>query len=71
VYVDAGIPEVVEAYAELYADGTRNGFPCGENDLWIAATAKAANALLITCDRDFDWLHRRHIARVYIEQQSS
>ena len=29
----------------------------GKNDLWIAATAHATGAVLITTDRDFDHLH--------------
>lgn len=56
VRVDAGLPEVVTAYAELYAEAHATGNPTGENDLWIAATAKASGAVLLTCDRDFDWM---------------
>ena len=29
----------------------------GKNDLWIAATAHATRAVLVTTDRDFDHLH--------------
>ena len=29
----------------------------GKNDLWIAATAHASGAVLVTTDRDFDHLH--------------
>ncbi|MBM3499716.1 MAG: type II toxin-antitoxin system VapC family toxin [Armatimonadetes bacterium] len=57
VRVDAGLPEVVAAYANLYCEATRGGKPRGENDLWIAATAVAAGAALVTCDTDFVWLH--------------
>lgn len=69
VRVEAGLREIVDAYAEIYADGQQNGNPCGkqQNDLWIAATAKATNAVLLTCDRDFDWMHNRHITRHYID----
>ena len=69
VRVEAGLREVVDAYAEIYADGRRSGNPCGkqQNDLWIAATAKATNALLLTCDRDFDWMDGKHITRHYID----
>ena len=56
VRVDAGLPLVVEWYAKLHAEAKRRGAPCGQNDLWIAATAKAAGAALLTCDKDFDWL---------------
>lgn len=71
VRVEVGHREIVETYAEIYADGRLCGKPCGENDLWIAATAKSANAILLTCDRDFDWLHDRHITRVYVGQHDS
>lgn len=63
VRVEAGLREIVDNYAELYAEGRRMGQGCGENDLWIAATAKATGAILLTCDKDFDWLHDRHITR--------
>lgn len=56
IRVDAGLPDVVERYAQLYAEAKRRGAPCGQNDLWIAATAKAAGAVLLTCDKDFAWL---------------
>jgi len=68
VRVEASHREIIEIYAELYAEGRSNGLPCGENDLWIAATAKAANAVLLTCDDHFDWLHSRHITRIYIPE---
>jgi tRNA(fMet)-specific endonuclease VapC len=56
VRVDAGLPAVVNAYAELYAESRASGNPTGENDLWIAATAKATGAVLLTHDTDFDWM---------------
>lgn len=68
VRVDAGLPEVVRAYVDLYCEATRRGQPRGENDLWIAATARAAGAVLITCDRDFIWLHPHHVEVRYIAQ---
>jgi tRNA(fMet)-specific endonuclease VapC len=61
VRVDAGLPEVVAAYADPYCEATRGGKPRGENDLWIAATAVAAGAALVTCDTDFAWLHPAHL----------
>lgn len=53
VRVDAGFPDVVKAYAEIYAADQTGGRNTGQNDIWIAATAKAANAVLLTCDDDF------------------
>jgi tRNA(fMet)-specific endonuclease VapC len=57
VRVDAGMREIVEAYAELHYEATRSGKPRGQNDLWIAATAQATGATLFTCDTDFAWMH--------------
>ena len=56
VRVEAGLPEVIEAYAELYCEDQQLGKNTGENDLWIAACAKATDAILLTCDKDFLWL---------------
>jgi len=57
VRVDAGLHDIVLAYADLYEEDRSRGHNIGENDLWIAATAKAAGAVLLTCDGDFDWMH--------------
>ena len=56
VRIDAGAPEVVRAYAELYENDITGGHNTGENDIWIAATAKAAGAVLLTCDNDCVWM---------------
>jgi predicted nucleic acid-binding protein len=53
---ESSLPEVVEAYAELYYEDQRLGKNTGENDLWIAACAKATDSVLLTCDNDFLWL---------------
>ena len=39
-----------------------------DNDLWIAATAKATGAVLLTCDHDFDWLNPATITVYWIAQ---
>lgn len=56
VRFEASLPEVVSAYSDLYYEDQRQGKNTGENDLWIAACAKATNSVLMTCDRDFLWL---------------
>ncbi len=61
VSVDAGLPAVVQSYARLYAEARRSGNPCGQNDLWIAASAQAVEAVLLTCDKDFDWLNPNYL----------
>lgn len=53
VRIDAGLPEAVEAYSELHAVNLSRGLGLGENDMWIAACAKAANGVVLTCDHDF------------------
>lgn len=39
----------------------------GKNDLWIAATAAAMGATLLTTDRDFDRLAPRFLSRIWID----
>lgn len=56
VRVDAGLPDVVKAYAEIYAADQAGGHNTGQNDMWIAATTKAAGAVLLTCDEDCVWM---------------
>jgi predicted nucleic acid-binding protein len=69
VRVNPSHTAILDAYATFYAEGRSKGLSCGENDLWIAATAKATDAVLITCDLDFDWLSRAgHIARIYVPE---
>lgn len=67
VRIDVGEPEIVKAYSELYYAGQCDGKPCGENDIWIAATAMAAHAQVLTCDSDFKWLDPHFITVHYIE----
>jgi tRNA(fMet)-specific endonuclease VapC len=62
--------KLIETYAEIdaYSQGNLEEQPLGmsarnmgKNDLWIAATAKVADASLITTDNDFDHLHKTFI----------
>ncbi len=69
VRASPGLPEIVDTYAELYTESFRTGNPSGENDLWIAATAKVAGAVLVTCDADFNWLHPEHVEVCYVEER--
>jgi len=56
VRVDAGMPDIVRAYAEIYAADHVGGHNTGQNDIWIAASTKAAGATLLTCDEDCLWM---------------
>ena len=42
-----------DAYASIKRTREQQGLPLDENDLWIAATASALNATLVTRDSDF------------------
>jgi predicted nucleic acid-binding protein len=57
--VNINHPSVIDAYVQLdlharaHPQGARR---MGKNDLWIAATAVAAQAVLLTTDKDFAFL---------------
>ncbi len=67
-------PDVIAAYVAIrlasraHPAGARN---MGQNDMWIAAVAKATGAILLTTDKDFDHLHPAHIQRIYIDPTSA
>ena len=48
---------VAEVYARIKFEAERRGTRLGENDLWIAATALARGATLVTSDTDFQRVH--------------
>ena len=45
--------DVARRYGKVYAALRRAGRPIPVNDMWIAATAMASGACLVTFDRDF------------------
>ena len=48
------VPEAAgDVYARIKLDTERRGVPLDENDLWIAATALALGATLVSSDTDF------------------
>ena len=69
VRVNAGLPGIVEAYADLYYEDQRGGQNTGENDLWIAATARATQAVLLTLDQDFSWMNPS-LVRIEVSQRA-
>ena len=71
VRVDAGHADIVQAYADLYFEDQAGGHNTGENDLWIAATAKVTGAVLLTGDSDFNWLRPRFIKVEYVPKRAS
>lgn len=68
VLVDISSGPVLDAYGEISHWTESQGRKMGQqNDIWIAAVAKATGAHLITTDTDFDTLHPEHIRRTYID----
>lgn len=68
--IDISRAEVLDAYAEIYDFLHRvrkPAHPIGENDMWIAATARATGATLVTMDKHFDHLHPDYIKRLWID----
>ena len=57
---------VLERFGEFHAWMKSVGRPIAHNDLWIAATAAATAAHLITTDADFDPLHPAYIRRTVV-----
>lgn len=56
VVVDIGSEPILHWYAEIDHMSESQGRPMGKNDVWIAATAAAAGAWLLSGDRDFEHL---------------
>jgi predicted nucleic acid-binding protein len=54
--INVGDHWVIEMYVELYVAARKRGRVMSQNDLWIAATAKATDAVLLTIDKDFQWI---------------
>jgi tRNA(fMet)-specific endonuclease VapC len=68
VIVDLNREPILQSYAAIDAHLAGAGTPIGQqNDLWIAATAAATGAVLLTTDRDFDKLHPSHLEREWID----
>jgi predicted nucleic acid-binding protein len=53
VVVEIQAQVIVETWARFHTFLKQNGCSVGDNDVWIAATASAAGALLMTTDKDF------------------
>ena len=49
--IDINRKEVLTAYSEIHRFA-KSGTNIGQNDLWVAATAMAMNATVLTTDRD-------------------
>jgi tRNA(fMet)-specific endonuclease VapC len=70
VIVDVNTRPVLERFGEFHSMTRSMGKTLSHNDLWIAATAAATGAHLITTDNDFDPLHPSHIRRTIIPESN-
>ena len=73
VILDINREPILRAYAELHQrriERSRERTP-GQNDLWIAATARATRARLLTTDRDFDIFSPDLIQRDFFDPRSA
>jgi tRNA(fMet)-specific endonuclease VapC len=62
--------EIIPRYADIDHFCEREmkpARPMGQNDMWIAATASAFDATLVTSDSDFDHLSPRFIKRIRVD----
>lgn len=57
---------VLERYAVIDKHSRDVGRKMGKNDLWIAATAAATHATLLSTDRDFDHIDPTLVSHVWI-----
>jgi tRNA(fMet)-specific endonuclease VapC len=73
VVVDISRTDVIHRYAQIDEFSERQvkpARPLGQNDMWIAATAAAYDAHLVTTDTDFDHLTPRFIRRTRIDPRT-
>ncbi|MCX8140263.1 MAG: type II toxin-antitoxin system VapC family toxin [Thermogemmata sp.] len=70
IWIDINDLAIFSAYAEIACFSEMQGVTIGNNDVWIAATAKASGCTLLTTDRDFDHLDPTHLTRIWIDPQT-
>jgi tRNA(fMet)-specific endonuclease VapC len=77
VITDINSDDILDTYAEIdaFSQGNLKSKPLkmtarnmGKNDLWIAATAAATSAKLLTSDNDFDHLDGQYFDIIKIKQ---
>ncbi|SFH82809.1 type II toxin-antitoxin system VapC family toxin [Planctomicrobium piriforme] len=70
VWIDISSDAVLDAYSEIddFSEKVvKPARPLGQNDIWIAAVARATGATLLTTDKDFDHLQGKFIDRIWID----
>ncbi|MGB8479313.1 MAG: type II toxin-antitoxin system VapC family toxin [Acidobacteriaceae bacterium] len=74
VTLDLNDPAILEGYVAVDQANMKvqkGARVLSNNDMWIAATTRAANAVLLTTDQDFLHLNPRVCAVEYVDPQSS
>jgi tRNA(fMet)-specific endonuclease VapC len=69
VIVDINREPIIDHYVEIDHRSRSVGRKMNQNDLWIAASAAATGATLLTTDRDFDHLDPSIVRSVWIDPQ--
>ena len=54
---------MLDTYSRQVLKGSRK---MGKNDLWIAATAYAIGAVIVTTDKDFEHLQGKYITQIMV-----
>lgn len=72
VAVDISNDEVIQSYVEidLFSRKFKSAITMEKNDVWIAAAAKAANAVLLTTDKGFNHLPQQMVKHIYIDSDT-
>jgi predicted nucleic acid-binding protein len=55
--------DIASEYGRLKAQLWESGTPIGENDIWIASTARARGLVVVTSDPDYDGVPDLTVAR--------
>jgi tRNA(fMet)-specific endonuclease VapC len=71
VVVDIHKEPIIHRYAEIDHGSKSVGRKMNPNDVWIAATAAATGATLLTTDKDFDHLDASVVSRIWIDPEGS
>jgi tRNA(fMet)-specific endonuclease VapC len=67
VDVSIGAPELLQAYVNLEIASQKLGYKMNKNDLWVAATAKVTNAILVTTNFVFNHFDGQELSVSKIE----
>ncbi len=67
VWIDINDRQIFENYGEIDHESLKVGLRMGQNDVWVAATARVSGMTLLTTDSDFDHLHGIWIDRIWID----